>query len=663
MIDLLEYLRGDGRLYELVNNLGSNEISQTQTEAGNVFYTVKNSQWEELWFDDVFIYRGTDTSPGGINIYILSEDNHYGSAWVPRWFEVGQLFKRTAVVMWRKKISGAAVPETPTGTAVTYIRLERIYSQLTFASGIQLQDVIELHAYVDDGGRPASSPWEKYFYARGYGLVGFEDMYGGFKSWITQKFSSSTMPNRVREVVPWLIPLQKRYYLPSAPTTSAVGQSVLSKMPSDYVNIRNYPHGYAKDIGDLHTGDQVTLFTPESGVWVKVQFGALQGWVSRQSGKVEFSSTNAPPPSLPEVTPVGQYEVTQIPSSWINVRDYPNESGQDIGDLHLGDVVTLYTPEINGWVYIDAGSLEGWVWRQEGKVTFTAVATTPEEPIPPDDLPDLPTVKSIGQYVLQQIPSDWVNVRTYPDAVGADVGDLRKGDIVTLYSPEVNGWSYITKGELRGWVSLQNGRVALTPVIIDTPIPHDPVPTLPTVQPVGQYKLSKIPGTWINVRAYPDTIGADIGDLHVDDIVTLYKPEVNGWVFVETGNMHGWVSLQNGRVAFEAAAQAARTNGTIKAPALATPIIQSQTTTQEALPLDPLEAWEDEDETTPGDALEAWDEPDAEPDTEPVLSVTVAQAELAEGEEESVDASAQAAGGVVDRVKSGIGRIINRKRG
>ncbi len=45
------------------------------------------------------------------------------------------------------------------------------------------------------------------------------------------------------------------------------------------------------------------------------------------------------------------------------------------------------------------------------------------------------------------------------------------------------------------------------------------------------------------------------------------------------------------------------------------------------------------------------------------LSVTVAQAELAEGEEESVDASAQVAGGVVDRVKSGIGRFINRKRG
>ena len=180
-----------------------------------MFYHVKNSQWEELWADDVYIYRGTDTSPGTGQLYILSENNHYGSAWVPRWFEVGQLFQRTATVMWRRKATGQPCRSKPTGTAVTYMRLERLYNQLTFQSGIQLQDVAELHAFVDDGGHPASSPWEKYFYAKGFGLVAFEDMYGGFKSWIAQKFTPGTMPQRVREVIPWLTPLQKRYYLPA----------------------------------------------------------------------------------------------------------------------------------------------------------------------------------------------------------------------------------------------------------------------------------------------------------------------------------------------------------------------------------------------------------------------------------------------------------------
>lgn len=656
MIDLLDYLRGDGRLYELVNNLGSNEITQTQVEPNNVFYTVKNSQWEELWADDVFIYRGTDTSPGGVDIYLLSENNHYGSAWVPRWFEIGQLFKRTAVVMWRKKSTGAAVPSKPTGTAVTYLRLERIYSQLSFQSGIQLQDVAELHAYLDDGGRPAASPWEKYYYARGFGLVGFEDMLGGFKSWITQKFTSTTMPQRVREVIPWLIPLQKRYYLPAAPSTSATGQFVLSNMPSDWVNVRAYPNAYGKDVGDLHVGDQLTLYTPEVDGWVRVKFGALQGWVSRQGGKVEFSSTDAPPPSLPEVTPVGQYAVTQIPSSWINVRDYPNESGQDLGDLHKGDVVTLFTPEVDGWVYVDAGSLEGWVWRQDGKVTFTAVPTTPEPPIPPDDLPDLPQVQPIGQYVLLQIPSDWVNVRTYPDTVGADIGDLRVGDVVTLYSPEYNGWVYIRIGDVYGWVSLQGGKVAFTPAITDSPIPPDGLPDLPQVQPAGQAWLSQIPGTWINIRAYPDTVGADIGDLHKGDEVTLYKPEVDGWVFVQTGSIHGWVSLQNGRVAFSATPPApTSTNADANGAAVDAPMKEAAPAEAED---DPAEAAayavemidEIEEDTAAADALEAWEE---EPE---------ADAESPEDAAPEPEEYAQAGSGVVGRVRSGLGRIINRKR-
>jgi uncharacterized protein YgiM (DUF1202 family) len=54
----------------------------------------------------------------------------------------------------------------------------------------------------------------------------------------------------------------------------------------------------------------------------------------------------------------------------------------------------------------------------------------------------------------------------------------------------------------------------------------------------------------VNVRAYPDLKGADVGDLHKGDVVTLFTPDVNGWVFVEFGETRGWVSLQSGAVAF-----------------------------------------------------------------------------------------------------------------
>ena len=249
MIDLLDYLRGDGRLYELVNNWGTYEIVQTQTEANNVFYHVKNSQWEELWADDVFIYRGTDTSPGNGELYMLSENNHYGSAWVPRWFEVGQTFQRNGDGdLAAQRATARRFRASRRRVAVTYMRLERVYTTA---------DVSERDSTGGRGGTARlswttadnrrASPWEKYFYAKGFGLVAFQDMYGGFHSWIAQKFTPETMPQRVRETIPWLVPLQKRYYLPRAAGDD--GRRLSYRQPDDpgdCVNVRAYPNLTAK---------------------------------------------------------------------------------------------------------------------------------------------------------------------------------------------------------------------------------------------------------------------------------------------------------------------------------------------------------------------------------------------------------------------------------
>ncbi len=304
MVDLLEYLRGDGRLYELVNNQGSAEVVQTQTEPKNVFYHVKNSKWEELWADAVYIYRGTDTSSDG-EIYTLSENNHYGSAWVPRFMEVGGMFKRSPTVTWRNKATGAVSTSQPPATHVTYIKLAKIHDQLKFTTTLTIPDVVELQAFVDNGGSPAASPWEKYFYARGYGLVAFDDMYGGFRSWIAQTFTPAIMPQRVREVLPWLSAIQNRYYLPDLPTETAVGTFALTKLPSNYVNVRAYPLVDGQDVGDLIRNDEVTLYTPEVNGWVYVENDAVQGWVSRQNGNVEFTeTTTTEPPTDPGGDPI-----------------------------------------------------------------------------------------------------------------------------------------------------------------------------------------------------------------------------------------------------------------------------------------------------------------------------------------------------------------------
>jgi hypothetical protein len=71
--------------------------------------------------------------------------------------------------------------------------------------------------------------------------------------------------------------------------------------------------------------------------------------------------------------------------------------------------------------------------------------------------------------------------------------------------------------------------------------------------------VAKLPSTWVNLRAYPRPTGTDIGDLRVGDVVQLYAPEVQDWVFVENAAIRGWVARQNGTVVFAqaSAAQAA----------------------------------------------------------------------------------------------------------
>ena len=91
-VDLLAYLRGDGRAYRVGNGWGSFEVFQTQVE-GDRFYQVKAwddlsvVNWEEFVVAPEHIGRDVDTSPGGGRFY-----RQFGAAWVKRFMRVGESF-------------------------------------------------------------------------------------------------------------------------------------------------------------------------------------------------------------------------------------------------------------------------------------------------------------------------------------------------------------------------------------------------------------------------------------------------------------------------------------------------------------------------------------------------------------------------------------------
>lgn len=200
--DMLIYLRGDGRLYDLEYTWagGGRQRIQTQVE-GDRFYHCKHSEWEELWADDSFVYRGTDTSPGGGECYTLTENGQYGSAWLPRQMRLGVPFRRTPQVSFRRKNDGMVVPNK-TFSHVTWIQLEAVHKKFKLSSGINVADVAVLAAYEDAGGRPKTQAFERYYYAKKYGLVAWEGEPG--HSAMVAEVAAGSAPNNTREALSWI---------------------------------------------------------------------------------------------------------------------------------------------------------------------------------------------------------------------------------------------------------------------------------------------------------------------------------------------------------------------------------------------------------------------------------------------------------------------------
>lgn len=183
-IDLLDYIRGDGRLYEV----STGERFQTQTD-GDTFYLTKNSQWEQFRYDASHIWRGLDTSPGGGRFYVQYEPGQSFARWCPRYMAVGQSWTGPGhQVQFYDKATGRPVDVPWNGRATNRCTLKAHHMWAVF-NGVRVDDVIELWA---NG--------ETYWYARGLGMVAWGSDWG--RSAITEIHAPGARPDNVREALP-----------------------------------------------------------------------------------------------------------------------------------------------------------------------------------------------------------------------------------------------------------------------------------------------------------------------------------------------------------------------------------------------------------------------------------------------------------------------------
>lgn len=190
-IDLLPYLMGDGRLYEVRHPDGATERLQTQRGAAGIFYQTKNHLWEELRADEFYIWRGLDTSPapdsqGRARVYRQYEPGQSMARWCPRRMAVGQTWTAPVAHTVQFYEKGSCHPLSENSGQATNRMTLVAHHRMRVWNGLTINDVIEM-----------KSPHETYFFARGYGLVAWGSSWGS--SAIVEEHAAGQRPNNERE--------------------------------------------------------------------------------------------------------------------------------------------------------------------------------------------------------------------------------------------------------------------------------------------------------------------------------------------------------------------------------------------------------------------------------------------------------------------------------
>jgi len=180
-MDLLPYFCPSvpyGPIYEVQHASGPTETFQVQRqENGREFKLVKNSQWELLFYDDVYIWRGTDTSPGpapedaerpGQNrFYIQHEPGLAFARWCKRYMHVGETFKGPGHLVKFFYKSDCAPSVKNSGSATNEITFIQHHPYINFGPGLMICDIIELF-----------NGTERFFFAKNIGMVAWENEKG-----------------------------------------------------------------------------------------------------------------------------------------------------------------------------------------------------------------------------------------------------------------------------------------------------------------------------------------------------------------------------------------------------------------------------------------------------------------------------------------------------
>lgn len=284
-----------------------------------------------------------------------------------------------------------------------------------------------------------------------------------------------------------------------------------------------YFYSYALNMEDVeseirHCLRQVRKAKPTYGVWLDMEDG--DGYKARNGFPSKEMLVSISERFLMGIESAGYYAGLYASLSWLN--GYLNDRRLDRFDKWVAqwNSTNSYTGAYGMWQFTNRKYLTGWAGAFDGNYAYydypALTAGNPSEPEEqPAPTPEGETMKVIG---------NGVNFRE--DAyVGAPViWQLNYNtELIWLWD---DGW---------GWSNcIYNGRKGF--------IANE---YLSGWQKLSAYKKAKIFGSGVNMRAYPGTGGAVIGQLGWGDEISIISINPSNWMRIKYGELFAYVKYDS----------------------------------------------------------------------------------------------------------------------
>lgn len=269
--------------------------------------------------------------------------------------------------------------------------------------------------------------------------------------------------------------------------------SNIGTVTASSLNVRSGPSTSYTIVTTVKKNDKVNILQSSNG-WYKIETASgKQGWASSSYISISDSNTNNNINTSSNIAIVN--------TDGLNFRNGAGTSYSIIKVLNKGEKVEVIS-ESNGWSKVKHDSRLGYVASQYIDKTTT-------------------------NYIIKEVNTDGLNVRTGPSTSYASIGKLNTGDKVEVIS-ESAGWSKINYNNKTAYVSSGYLKAAST--------------TIPST--TEQYKEIKVVNTdGLNVRKGPSTSYESIGKIDKGTNVEVIS-ESNGWSKINYKNTTAYVATK-----------------------------------------------------------------------------------------------------------------------